>query len=69
MISLIANHLLVPKIQGMEKSQFQDWYWRDANKRKVIHIMCNKEEVGRVQDFFEVAKEKSGARENVGQEC
>ena len=54
----ILLQIQVPKIPGQDTSKFQDWHWRDANKRKTVHIRCNVEEVGRVQSLLEVAKDK-----------
>ena len=66
-VSDISLQIQVPKIPGQDTSQFQEWHWKDANKRKAIHIRCNVEEVGTVQTLLEVAKEKDG-RSSVGQE-
>ena len=54
----ILLQIQVPKIPRQDTSKFQDWHWRDANKRKAVHIRCNVEEVGRVQSLLEVAKDK-----------
>ena len=45
----ISLQIQVLKIPGQDISKFQDWHWKDANKRKAVHIRCNVEEVGRVQ--------------------
>ena len=37
----ISLQIQVPKIPGQDRSQFQEWHWKDANKRKAIHIKCN----------------------------
>ena len=55
----ISLQIQVPKIPGQDTSQFENWNWKDANKRKAVHIRCNVEEVGRVQALLEVAKEKN----------
>ena len=64
----ISLQIQVPKIPGQDTSKFQDWHWKDANKRKAVHIRCDVNEVGRVQSLLEVAKEKNGGS-SVGQEC
>ena len=54
----ISLQIQVPKIQGQNTSQFQEWHWKDANKRKAIHIRCNVDEVSTVQTLLEAAKDK-----------
>ena len=54
----ISLQIQVPKIPGQDTSQFQEWHWKDANKRKAIHIKCNVDGVSRVQTLLEAAKDK-----------
>ena len=37
----ISLQIQVPKIPGQDTSLFQEWNWKDANKRKAVHIRCN----------------------------
>ena len=53
----ISLQIQVPKIPGQDTSQFQEWHWKDTNKRKAIHIRCNVEGVRTVQTLLEVAKD------------
>ena len=55
-VSAITFRIQVPKTPGFDTSQFQDWRWKDANKRKAIHVMCNLEEINTVQTLFKVTK-------------
>ena len=55
-VPAISLQIQVPKIPGQDTSQFQEWHWKDANKRKAIHVRCNAEDVSTVQNLFEVAK-------------
>ena len=54
----ISLQIQVPKIPGQDTSQFQEWHWKDANKRKAIRIRCNVDEVSTVQTLLEAAKDK-----------
>ena len=54
----ISVRVLVPKIPGLNTSQFDGWDWRDANQRKAFHLQCAKSNVTRVQELFKQAKEK-----------
>ena len=53
---MVMRRVQVPKIPGLDTSKFQDWHWKDAKKRKAIHVMCDIEEIRAVQALFEVAK-------------
>ena len=68
-VPAITLSIKVPKIPGLGTSQFKDWHWKDANKRKAIHVMCNVEEVSTVQTLFEVSKAQKNGRFFFGQEC
>ena len=46
----------MPKIPGLDTSKFSDWHWKDANKRKAIHVVCDVDQVSKVQALFEMAK-------------
>jgi hypothetical protein len=48
---------LVPKIPGLDTSQFQDWHWIDANKQKAVHFLWDKKDVKRVQALIQITKD------------
>ena len=56
----ILLQIQMPKIPGQGTSQFKEWHWKDANKRKAIHIRCNVDEVSTVQTLLEAAKDCQG---------
>ena len=37
-IPLMTTRILMPKVPGQDTLIYDDWHWRDANKRKAIHI-------------------------------
>ena len=37
-VPAMTMRLGVPKIPGLDTSQFNDWDWRDAHKRKALHF-------------------------------
>ena len=58
-IPLMSTRILVPKVPGQDTSIYNDWHWRDTNKRKAIHIECAEENVQHLQTLVEIAKRQN----------
>ena len=55
------------QVPGQDTSIYDDWHWRDANKRKAIHIERAEENVQHLQTLVEIAKRRKSSRCPVGQ--
>ena len=58
-VPAMTMRLGVPKIPGLDTSQFNDWDWRDANKRKALHFECAKADVAHVQELVRIVKARN----------
>ena len=58
-IPLMSTRILMPKVPGQDTSMYDDWHWRDSNKRKAIHIECAEEDVNHLQTLVEIAKRRN----------
>ena len=58
-VPAMTMRLGVPKIPGLDTSQFNEWDWRDANKRKALHFECAKADVAHVQELVRIAKARN----------
>ena len=58
-IPLMTTRILMPKVPGQDTSMYDDWHWRDANKRKAIHIECADEDVHHLQILVVIAKRRN----------
>ena len=58
-IPIMTTRIQNPKVPGQDTSIYEDWHWRDANKRKAIHIECAAEEVKHLQRLVEIAKRRN----------
>ena len=58
-IPLMSTRILMPKVPGQDTSMYDDWHWRDSNKRKAIHIECVEEDVNHLQTLVEIAKRRN----------
>ena len=58
-IPAMSTRIQVPKIPGMDTSQYVDWDWRDGNKRKAFHIEVARPRVKQIQQLFDIAKRRN----------
>ena len=58
-VPALTMRLGVPKIPGLDMSQFNDWDWRDAYKRKALHFECAKADVVHIQELVRIAKARN----------
>jgi hypothetical protein len=58
-VPAMTMRLGVPKIPGLDTSQFNDWDWRDAHKRKALHFECAKADVAHIQELVRIAKARN----------
>ena len=57
----ILKRVLISKVPGQDTSMYDNWYWRDANKRKGIYLECAEEDVNHLQTLGEIAKRQDVA--------
>jgi hypothetical protein len=55
----MSTRILMLKVPGQDTSMYDDWHWRDSNKRKAIHIECTEEDVNHLQTLVEIAKRRN----------
>ena len=41
---------------GQDTSQYSNWHWKEAEKRKALHLECASEDMKQVQALADVAK-------------
>ena len=58
-VPMMTTRLQNPKVPGQDTSVFEDWHWRDKNKRKAIHIECAADLVKHLQRLVEIAKRRN----------
>ena len=49
----------MPKVPRQDTSVYDDWNWRDANKKRAIHIECTKKDINHLQILVEIAKRRN----------
>ena len=55
-ITMMVIRRIVPKLQGQDTSQYLNWHWKEAEKRKALHLECASEDMKQVQALADVAK-------------
>ena len=55
----MSTRILMPKVPGQDAFMYDNWHWRDSNKRKAIHIECAEEEVNYLQTLVKIAKRRN----------
>ena len=58
-IPLMTTRILVPKVPVHDTLLYDDWHWRDANKRKGIHIECAEEDVNHLWTLVVIDKRRN----------
>ena len=46
------------KVPGQDTSQYSNWHWKEAEKRKALHLECASEDMKQVQALADVAKRR-----------
>ena len=57
-IPMMVNRSIVPKVPGQDTSQYLNWLWKEAEKRKELHLECASEDMKQVQALADVAKRR-----------
>ena len=47
---------IVPKVPGQDTSQYSYRHWKEAEKRKALHLECASEDMKQLQTLADVAK-------------
>ena len=47
---------IVPNVPGQDTSQYSNWHWKEAEKRKALHLECASKDMKQVQALVDVAK-------------
>ena len=55
-IPMTTLRILKPKVPRQDTSMYEDWHWRDAHKRKAIHIERAEEDVNHLLMLVVISK-------------